>query len=119
MASRTGSAPVASSNAPKSCCVPLSSRMVRARASNRCNRRTKQQLDAPLGVEMGRPKRNPILLRLASKIVFREVRTIDGRIDIGADDRNAAVVPVASQHVGRGQARGATADDENGRWLRE
>ena len=66
-----------------------------------------------LGVQLRRPQRNPLVLCFAGQVVLGQVRTIHGRIVIGADDRHRVLVALTSQHVGRGQTGGATSDDHN------
>ena len=106
---------MASSSAPNSRREPSSSDTVRAAGSIDDTRRAEQQLDAPLAIELRRPQRNPVVLRLAGQIVFRQVRTIDRRIRIGADHRDRTVVAFAPQHVGGRQPGGAAADDHDRR----
>ena len=60
--------------------------------------RAEAQLDRVLGVEFGRAQRDPFLERGTGEIVFRQVRSVDRRIRIGAHYRNRSVVPFAAQH---------------------
>jgi hypothetical protein len=64
-------------------------------------------------VEFRRPERDPVVLRLACEVVLREVRTIHRRIRIRADHRQRALVAFAPDHLGGGDACGASADNHD------
>src|SRR5215467_12610390 len=72
------------------------------------------QVDAAFGIEVVRPERDPIVLRLAGQVILGKIRSVDGWIRVGADYRDRSVVPLATQHVGGGEASGAAADDHDG-----
>ncbi len=88
------------------------------RARGRIDRRdtrSEHELDVPLLVQLRRPHRNPVVLRFSGEIVLRQVRTIDRRVLIAADDRDRVRVAFTTQHVGSRVAGGAAADDDDGR----
>ena len=88
------------------------------RARGRIDRRdprSEHELDVPLLVQLRRPHRNPVVLRFSGEIVLREVRTIDRRVLIAADNRDGVRVAFTAQHVGSREARGTAADDDDGR----
>ena len=73
------------------------------------------ELDAPLGVEVRRAQRDPILLRSARQEVFREIRTIDGRRVVRGEHGDWTVISLPTQDVRGGEAGGASPDDDDGR----
>src|SRR6516162_1964458 len=75
--------------------------------------RYEAQLDRVLGIEVGRAQRDPFFGRGAGEIVFRQVRAVVGRRVVGTDDRDTAAKTLAAQHLGRGKARRAAADDDD------
>ena len=74
------------------------------RRIDRRDARPKLQVDALLGVELVRPQRDPLVLRLAGQELLRQVRAIGRRRVVGADHRDRAVVAFAAEHLCRGQA---------------
>src|SRR5262249_130076 len=78
--------------------------------------RPEAQLDALLLVVLGPAERNPVLLGRAGQVVLRQVGPIDWWIAVRADHRRRPVLPFAPEHLGRGEAGGATADDDDRGW---
>lgn len=74
---------------------------------------SEQQLDPFLAVEILRPQRNPVVLRLTCQEVLRQVGAIDGRILIGADHCDRTVIAFATQHVRRCQASGPATENHD------
>ena len=76
-----------------------------------------------LGIELGGPERNPIVLCFARKVILRKIGTIDRRIRVGANHGERSVVAFTPDHFGGRDARRASSDDDNrggacGRWDR-
>ena len=106
---------MASRSAPYSRRVPFVEADRPRRRIDRRDTRSEHELDVPLLVQLRRPHRDPVVLRFAGEIVLREVRTIDRRVLIAADDRDGIRVALTAQHVGCREAGGAAADDDDGR----
>src|SRR5262245_428180 len=73
------------------------------------------EVDAPLRVVLGRPQGDPGLLSRAREVILREVRPVDGRRLVGADQGDGPVISLAAQHVCGGQAGCSCAHDNDGR----
>ena len=71
------------------------------------------QVDLGIGVKIVRPQRQPILRRAAGEIILRQVRPVDRRRGIVAQHDDAAAKLLPPQHLGRGKARRAAADDHD------
>src|SRR3546814_8266415 len=71
------------------------------------------QVDIVLGVELGALQRYPAFIRGAGQIILRQVRTVAGRVRVGARHRQAAAEAQLSQPLCRGESRRATADDDD------
>src|SRR3546814_20139030 len=65
------------------------------------------------GVELGALQRYPVFIRGAGQIILRQVRTVAGRVRVGARHRQAAAEAQLSQPLCRGESRRATADDDD------
>ena len=87
--------------------------VARASASIAGDLGVEPQVDAGFGVEVVRPQRQPVLRRAAGEIVLRQVGPVDRRRGIVAQHHDAAAIILPPQHLGRGKARRATADDDD------
>ena len=76
--------------------------------------RIEDEIDAALGIVLGRAQRYPVILRRAGKEVLGQVRPVARRRVVRADHRQVAVVAFAAQHVRCGEAGGAPSDDDHG-----
>ena len=111
---RTGSAPVASSSASQATSRPSASVSLWPAGSMLVDARAQRQRDLLLAEERGRAQRHPLFGRVARQVVLRQVRAIDGRRFVGAEQQDLAVVALAAQRLGRRFARRARADDGDG-----
>ena len=68
---------------------------------------------ALVGVEVVAAQRHPFLGRAAGEVVLRQVRPVHRRRLVVAEHRQAAGVTRATQHLGRGEAGRAAADDDD------
>ena len=64
-----------------------------ARDVDRLHARVEPQVDLVVRVELGRPERNPVLLRRTGQIILGQVRPIDRRVIVGAEHRDGPVEP--------------------------
>src|SRR5262245_5513069 len=85
----------------------LNALLLRVERHDTCLR---DQLDAPLAVEVGRAQRYPIFLRRAGQKILREIRPINRRRVVGAEHRDRSVVSHAAKHVCGGKTRSASAN---------
>ena len=66
-----------------------------------------------LSEELRRAQRDPLLGRVPRQVVLREIRPVDGRRGIGADQSETAAIAFAAERFRGGVARGAGADDHD------
>ena len=71
------------------------------------------ELQLLLLVELGRPQRDPVLGRLSRQVVLRQIRTIDRRRLLRADEPDRSRVALAPQRLRGDEAGGAGADDDD------
>ncbi len=69
-----------------------------------------------IGVVVCGPERNPVFLRLARQIVFRQVWPIAGRGSVGAQHDEWAIVAFAAEDVGGRQASCTPSNDDDRLW---
>ena len=75
--------------------------------------RSEPKVDIGIGVEIVRTQRQPVLRRAARQIILRQIWPIDRRSRIVAEHDDIAAKLLAPQHLGRGKARRAAADDHD------
>ena len=75
--------------------------------------RTEMKLDAVFGVELIGAERHPILWRVASEIILREVGPIHRGSSIVAEHDDATAEAAPPQHLGRRKAGRTSADNHN------
>ena len=71
------------------------------------------QVDLLVRIETLRPQRHPFLRRAAGEIILREIGPIDRRRRVVGEHGDLAAVAVTPQHLGRGKAGRAAADDDD------
>ena len=111
---RIGSAPVASRSASQATSRPSSSESFLAAGSIAATRDSERQGDLLLAEKRGRTQRHPLLGRGAGQVVLGQVRAIDRRRLVGAEQEDLTVVPFAAQRLGRRLAGRPRADDGDG-----
>ena len=110
---RTGSAPVASSKPVVGDRAPVRELDLPALHVDAGDLRLEPQIDPVLGIEAVGPQRHPILLRVAGEVVLGQVRPVDRRRIVVAQHDDASLEMHAPEHLGRGEAGGASADDHD------
>src|SRR3546814_2834407 len=71
------------------------------------------QVDVVPGVELGALQRYPAFIRGAGQVILRQVRTVAGRVRVGARHRQATAEAQLAQPLRRGESCRTAADDDD------